>query len=102
MKQLSKEEQISLLSKLYWDMNVDPEDIYKILNTEYEKLSYEKLSIEVTNLYRRLLKTYDWYTLLKLIPKKKLLNVLHDDVINHLYPKDLKKRFIYARQFLSK
>jgi DnaJ-domain-containing protein 1 len=97
MKQLSKEEQISLLSKLYWDMNVDPEDIYKILNTEYEKLS-----IEVTNLYRRLLKTYDWYTLLKLIPKNKLLNVLHDDVINHLYPKDLKKRFIYARQFLSK
>ena len=57
---------------------------------------------DLTNLYQRLLNTFDWYTLFKLIPKKQLSNALDDRILNRLYPKDLTLRFHYAKSVLSK
>jgi hypothetical protein len=57
---------------------------------------------ELINLYRRLLNTFDWYTLLKLIPEKHLKYALEDNVLSRLYPKDLSQRFKYARNILSR
>jgi len=97
MRQLTKTEKKRLLSKIYWDMSVDPEELFQVLQGE----ATEPENIDKTAVYRRLLTTYDWYTLLKLIPKKQLHEVLSDRVIDRLYPKTLKKRFLYAREVLS-
>lgn len=98
MRQLSKEEKEELLSKLYWDMDVKPGHLYRLLHEEVR----ESGNIDKTNLYCRLLTTYDWYTLMKLIPASKIKEALSDAVINRLYPKDLRNRFLYAREVLSK
>ena len=87
-----------MLSRLYWDMDVEPEQLYRMLDGEAEGIGY----IDGSNLYARLLATYDWYTLLKLIPAKNLKHALSDQVINRLHPKELKDRFLYAREVLSK
>ena len=97
MRQLTEREKKKLLSKVYWDMSVDPEELFQVLQGE----ATEPENIDKTAIYRRLLTTYDWYTLLRLIPEKQLAEVLSDQVIDRLYPKTLRKRFLYARQVLS-
>ena len=97
MRQLTEREKKRLLSKVYWDMSVDPEELFQVLQGE----ATEPKNIDKTAVYRRLLTTYDWYTLLRLIPEKQLAEVLSDQVIDRLYPKTLRKRFLYARQVLS-
>jgi len=98
MRQLSKEEKEELLAKLYWDMDVKPDHLYRLLHEEAK----ESGPVDKINLYCRLLTTYDWHTLIKLIPANKLVEALSDAVINRLYPKDLRNRFLYAREILSK
>ena len=98
MRHLSKNEKIEMLSKLYWDMDVEPEQLYRMLDGETEAIEY----IDRSDLYARLLSTYDWYTLLKLVPTKNLKHALSDQVISRLYPKELKDRYLYAREVLSK
>ena len=66
-----------MLSSLYWDMDVEPEQLYRMLDGETGGIGY----IDGSNLYARLLATYDWYTLLKLIPAKNLKHALSDQVI---------------------
>ena len=87
-----------MLSRLYWDMDVEPEQLYQMLYGKIDKIG----QIKRTDLYARLLATYDWYTLLKLVPVEKLKHALSDQVINRIYPKGLKDRFLYAREILSK
>ncbi len=87
-----------MLSRLYWDMDVDPDQLYRLLNEEINGIGH----IDKTGLYSRLLATYDWYALLKLIPAGNLKHALNDQVIKRLYPKELRERFLYAREVLSK
>lgn len=79
-------------------MYVEPDLLYKLLNGEIE----EGGDIDKISFYCRLLTTYDWYTLLKLVPDKKYKEILSDSVIGRLYPKKLRSRFLYAREVLSR
>ena len=54
------------------------------------------------NLYRRLLTSCDWYTLIKLIPLEKINEILSDLIIEGIYPKDIKRKYLYARKYLSR
>lgn len=98
LQSLSKREKDKLLSRLYWDRNVELSKLYHLLYGETDECEY----LDKTNLFCRLLSTYDWYTLLKLIPLSKSNDILSEQVLNRLYPKELKKKFLYARKILSK
>ena len=98
MVPLSIEEKKKLLSQLYWDTEIDVDYLFDILDGSRSP----KTERDLSNLYQRLLNTFDWYTLLKLIPKKQLRNALGDNILNRLYPKDLCQRFKYAKNILSK
>ena len=85
-----------LTPKIYWDADVDPEQIGRLLRGEIDRVGH----IDRVNLYRRLLMTYDWYTLLALIPPDRLREALSAPVLDRLYPASLKDRYIYARSVL--
>jgi hypothetical protein len=84
------------LIPICWDMDVDPEQICRLLLGEIDQVG----SIDRISLYRRLLMTYDWYTLLTLIPPDRLQEALSEDVLDRLYPASLKNRYLYARSIL--
>jgi hypothetical protein len=84
------------LKAVYWDADVDPEQIRRLFRGEIDRVGH----IDRVNLYRRLLMTYDWYTLLSLIPPDRLREALSEAVLEHLYPASLKDRYIYARSVL--
>ena len=84
------------LAALYWDTDVEPSQLEELLRGDIERIGH----IDRTNLYCRLLMTYDWYTLLALIPPERLREALSAPVIEHLYPVSLKDRYLYARSIL--
>jgi hypothetical protein len=94
MKMLSEPEIKKLLSRLYWDVKVQPEELYALLTGEIEKIGH----VDILNLYHRMLTTYDWYTILRIVPADKLGDLLSDSVLDRIRFKDLKEKFLYARQ----
>jgi hypothetical protein len=107
MKQLTPEDKKKLLSDAFWDKNVDENhwdknvdenQLYDFIIGKTETLPF----LDKKLIFCRLLSTYDWYTLNKLIPKKLLKEALTDDVLDRLYPKELKGKYKYARGILFK
>lgn len=85
-----------LINKLYWDRDVDPDYIFGLLEGKHEHISGERI-----DLYRRILNSCDWYTILKIFTHEQLkYEVLNEQVISRLFPKDLRKRYRYARNIL--
>ncbi len=84
------------LTPICWDMDVDPDQLHRLLRGEIDRVGH----IDRINLYRRLLSTYDWYTLLALIPPDRLREALSAPVLDCLYPASLKDRYLYARSVL--
>lgn len=94
---LSEDKKRELLYKLFWDKKIDLEYVLELLRGAPERSPGDK-----TNLYLRLLTTYDWYTLLKLLDPDSLKNeVLSESVVELLFPKELAKKYQYARKVLS-
>ena len=87
---------IPKLRDVYWDADVDQEQLLRLLRGDIEKAGH----IDRANLFRRLLSTYDWYTLLALIPPERLPEALSEEVLDRLYPAALKDRYRYARHVL--
>jgi len=94
---LSKQEIQELLGKICWDIKIDKTCLYDLLHGNINKIG----SMDRINLYTRLLTSYNWYLLLKIIPRKDIMIALSDDVIKRIFPKDLKKQYLYARKLLS-
>jgi predicted nucleotidyltransferase len=74
-------------------------DIDLVVEFEESKKNIHK---DKPNLYGRLLTTYGWYRLLKLIPIKRLKEeALSETVIGRLFPNELRERYEYAGKVLS-
>jgi len=84
------------LTAICWDTDADPDQLSRLLCGDIEKIGH----IDRANLFRRLLTTYDWYTLLALIPPDRLREALSEAVLDHLHPASLKERYRYARHVL--
>ena len=91
------EEEIKVhLHRLFWDYKVSKEEAYDLF-TGKEKIK----GVTRNNLLVKILNGYRWHTVLKIMPKEKLLELLTDDVINGLFPRSLKAKYYHARKFLS-
>jgi len=98
MKELSQKEKDKILSRIFWDSHFHPNDVHDMLKTSNEEVT----NIRQINLYRRLLTSCDWYTMLKLFPLEKINLILTDPIIKGLYPKDIQRKYMYARKHLSR
>lgn len=94
MNLLTKKETKTLLSRLYWDVDVDPEQLYQLLTGEKDRIGH----IDVHNLYYRILTTLNWYDILKIVAPEKLGELLSDSVLDRIRFNDLKERYLYARK----
>ena len=98
MQQLNKQEKKEKIQQLFWDLRVDIDQIVRFLDGEVSEIT----QISAESLYLRMLKSYPWYTLQKMVSRDVLRNMLDDEILSRLYPKDLKLRYIYAREVLSR
>ena len=96
MKTLPESEIKKMLSRLYWDVKLQPDELYALLKGEIERLGH----VDILNLYHRMLTTFDWYTILRIVPSDKLGDLLSDAVLDRIRFRDLKEKFLYAREIL--
>lgn len=97
MKTISKKEKEKILSRLFWDKKINLTDVDKFLDEKLDTID----DIDSQIFFARLLTSCNWYTLLKLLPPKKLSILLNDNVLDRLFPKDIKGKYKYARDVLS-
>jgi len=84
------------LAQFCWDIELDESLLPDLLDGNIETLG----GLDRANLFAKLLTGTDWYTLLKIIPDKDLNYLLSDNVLNRLFPKELKELYLYARRLL--
>jgi len=84
------------LAAVYWDTDVDAKELRRLLDGDIDRLGH----IDRINLCRRLLMTYDWHTLLAIIPQNRLHEALSDAVLDQICSEDLMDRYRYARRVL--
>lgn len=96
MKPFTMEEKKKLLADAFWDKHIDVNQLYDLLTGKIAVVPF----FDKKSIYCRLLTTYGWYTLIGLLPNESLREALADDVLERLYPKELKKKYQYARTIL--
>jgi hypothetical protein len=96
MNTLTEPEIKNMLSRLYWDIKVEPDLLLGLLRGDIERIGH----VDIQNLYYRILTTFDWYTIIRIVPSSQFGDLLSDPVLDRIRFKDLKERFLYARQII--
>jgi hypothetical protein len=89
-------DRLSFMRSLMWDYQISPIDCLEVLEGKREMAGHYT---EAT-LFRKLLESYRWFTILKIIPPPRILELLTDNVINSLRFKSLSTRYDFIRQQL--
>jgi len=97
LKPLTPAQKEKIVSRIFWDMDKNRFDWRGLLDERPPDLENPEARI----LYRRLLMSCDWYTLLKLMPSSKIKAVINSPIVDTLFPKDIQNRLKYARDVLS-
>lgn len=89
---------IEHIRRVLWDIEVDSYAVLQALDGRAPIPG----RLEMATLYAKLLNSYSWHTLLRIIPAERLKEALGDDVLRRLWPVSLRSRYEYARELLSR
>ena len=93
---MSEQEIKDILSKINWDTQLHNDDLYRIFTGSESHVG----GIDKNWIYLRILNTFNWYTVLKIFPEKELPLLLSDEVINNLFPRQLRNKYQHVRSAL--
>lgn len=94
---MRREELETLLWPLLWDARLDIAEAVALINREKDISA----GLTAEDLYRKLLMSYNWYRLVEVLGLDYIRRfVLTDNVIDHLFPASMKKRYGYVRTLL--
>ncbi len=84
------------IQKILWDINLSPAEVYALLHGDETQVR----GVTRNNIYRRLMTTFNWYTVKELVPAANYKELLSDEVLNSLYPPSIKKKYQLVRNVL--
>ena len=93
----TREEKLKLMEGLMWDYNIPPEYCLEVL--EGTRKSAGHYSEET--LFRKLLESYRWFTILKILPLERISELLSEKVIQSLRFKSIRTAYEFVRKRLS-
>lgn len=83
------------LKRIIWDYSIDENTLWDIFEGKSATFSLNK-----NKLYSRLLLSTPWYRLMDCLGLNGLKEVLTDEVINSIWIKDIREKFVYAQKTL--
>lgn len=95
---ISREEKFDLLRRLMWDYNITPEECLEVLEGTRTKAGH----YTDETLFRKLIESYPWFTVLKLLSKERILQLMSDQTIHSIRNKSLISRYEFIRARLQK
>lgn len=93
-----RKKKLELMKSLMWDYNIPPEHCLEVLEGKREKAGH----YNEKTLFRKLLESYRWFTILKILSLKRIAELLTTDVISSLRFKSLRNNYEFVRQRLHK
>jgi len=81
-----------------WDYNIPPEHCLEVLEGKREKAGH----YTEANLFRKLLESYSWFTILSILQPERILHLLTDKTLQSLRFKTLTTRYEFIRSRLQK
>jgi len=93
---MNKEELLKVFGKINWDTPCSAEDIYRVYSGEISAIS----GIDKTWIYHKVLNGFRWYEVIRIFPKNELPAVLSEDVIQRLFPRQLRDKYRHVRTVL--
>ncbi len=79
-----------------WDLDVSADECLDIFLEKKEQKGLPR-----TQLIAKLLNTFSWYSLLKLLGAEQAKSMLQDEIICQLFPPQLKRNYQDAKRILS-
>lgn len=89
-------ERIKLLNQVLWDYNISAKDIDAVLMGRKERAGHYNRE----QIFRKLLESYSWFTILQLIPPHDIKFLLTNQVINKLRSPSLRNKYEFVRERL--
>lgn len=86
------------LKMAFWDLVFEPDDLYELLTKKTDKLG----SLNLEKLYIRLMETYSWYRILRIVPSNQIYELFSDTVLSKLRSNHLRKRYEGLSTLLQK
>jgi hypothetical protein len=97
-KSLTRVEKENLLTKLMWDYQIPGKDVLDLLEGNRETAG----PYTAETIFRKLLESYSWYTILAILGPERVLQLLTDRTIASLRYKSLSQRYEFIRTRLQK
>lgn len=91
------QEKIKYMQGLVWDYNIPPEHCIEVLEGKREFAGHYN---EAT-LFRKLIESYSWYTVLSILPPERILQLMTDNTIRSLRFKSLSEKYEFIRSRLQ-
>lgn len=92
----SDEKILECLKLASWDINVHEKELLRLLNGEIDSIGWVKRN----NLYAEILKCFSWDELREIIAQEKLAEALSLEVIQILFPRSLRDKYLPIRESL--
>ncbi len=94
---MTYEERLQLFRQLMWDYNIAPEEVDAVLRGEKEIAGHYTREM----LFKKLLETYSWFTILQLFSVKEIKEYLSNGIYIQLRSKSLQNKYQYAEKRLQ-
>lgn len=95
--EFTREEKLDFMRSLMWDYNIPPEDCLEVLEGTREMAGH----YTAETLFRKMLESLPWFTIIRIIEIDKVRELLTDRVVNSLRFKSLKKNYGFIRNQLQ-
>ncbi len=92
------DERLHFMRSLMWDYNIAPEDCLEVLEGKRKMAGH----YTEETLFRKLLESFSWFTILSIITPERILQLLTEKTIQSLRFKSLTRRYEFIRSRLQK
>lgn len=94
----TKERKLELMKGLMWDYDIPPEHCLEVLEGKRKKAGHYTKE----TLFRKLLESYRWFTVLQILPLERISELLTENVVKSLRFQSLSSNYEFIRQRLQK
>jgi len=84
------------LKKLFWEYEFREEELQAILKGAKKRAGH----LDQTTLFSRMLSSLGWYSILDLVGRERLNDLLSDSVLRKIHSKDLQRKYAAAKRVL--
>jgi hypothetical protein len=93
---MDNQQKIKIYQQIMWDYNFTPNEIELLISGKCQNLGHYTKE----NIFRKILESYSWFTILQIYTPVEIRNLLTDDLVKSLRMPSLRLKYAYVRERL--